>query len=149
MPPAPSPRNSRPGTSTTLLILGYLAQAKGSPYTSSHPASALNSPLSLQICSRAWQWRLFPSLRSATLDCPSLWYVPSLQHVAAFPFPFLFCFCFVSCHSACSYCRLSQISILYLMTFGFWVLPDTGSGMLGQAQKVRLDADIYPPSQCI
>ena len=30
-----------------------------------------------------------------------------------------------------------QVCILYLMTFGFWVLPDTGSGMLGQAQKAR------------
>jgi hypothetical protein len=28
-----------------------------------------------------------------------------------------------------------KATMIYLMTFGYWILPDTGSGMLGQAQK--------------
>jgi hypothetical protein len=85
----------------------------------------------------------------ATSDCRSLWCALSRQRVAEFLVPFLFCFGFVPGPAAYSYRRLSQISIIYLMTFGFWVLPDTGSGMLGQAQKVRLDDDIHPSSQRI
>jgi hypothetical protein len=47
--------------------------------------------------------------------------------------PFLFTFLLFT-----YLCHFCQVAIIYLMTFGFWVLPDTGSGMLGQAQKVVL-----------
>jgi hypothetical protein len=32
---------------------------------------------------------------------------------------------------------LAVISLIYLVTFGYWVLPDTGAGMLGQVHSSR------------
>ncbi len=36
---------------------------------------------------------------------------------------------------------LAVISVVYLVTFGYWILPDTGAGMLGQ-----VDHNSFVPS---
>jgi hypothetical protein len=117
------------GTSTTLLVQGYLSQAEGS-----HSICLPSNSISLDF-------KLSSLLSPYASHSPPLFFLRSqlyrpARSCRAFPLPncaemrpenrFIFNLIVIS----------PQVAIIYLVTYGFWILPDTGSGMLGQSQKV-------------
>jgi hypothetical protein len=117
------------GTSTTLLVQGYLSQAQGA--LSMNPTS---SDLKL------------PSLLSPYAShSPPLFFLRSQLYRPARSFgAFPLSNCAEMRQENCFIFNLTvifpQVAIVYLVTYGFWILPDTGSGMLGQSQKVGAHA---------
>jgi len=121
------------GTSTTLLVQGYLSQAQGA-LSMRLPSNPTSSDLKL------------PSLLSPYAShSPPLYFLRSQLYRPARSFgAFPLSNCAEMRQENCFIFNLTvifpQVAIVYLVTYGFWILPDTGSGMLGQSQKVGAHA---------